>query len=139
MDDLETPLWPQAWVRALLPTAILACLEAEDLHGYAIGQALGRLGFGVPKGGSLYPALARLEEAGFVSTEWLPGPSGPARRIYSLTAAGARELEAARVALHDVSGSLGASPAPSTGSAPKAASSELLRGAAANAGGGAPN
>jgi PadR family transcriptional regulator PadR len=112
MDDLETPLWPQAWVRALMPTAILACLEAEDLHGYAIGQALGALGFGIPRGGSLYPALARLDEAGFVSTQWRTGPSGPARRIYSLTDAGGRELAAARAALHNVSASLGASPAP---------------------------
>lgn len=93
-----------------MPTAILACLESEDLHGYAIGQALGDLGFGVPKGGSLYPALARLDEAGFVSTRWLPGPSGPARRTYSLSPAGMRELAAARAALHDAAGALGAGP-----------------------------
>lgn len=109
MTDLGTPEWPQAWVRALLPTAVLACLESEDLHGYAIGQSLGARGFGVPKGGSLYPALGRLEDAGFVSTQWLPGPSGPARRSYSITDAGRRELAAARTALHDVAVSLGAS------------------------------
>lgn len=80
------------WTRALMPTAILACLTSDPLHGYAIAQALGQRGFGIPKGGSLYPALGRLEDAGLIVAEWVPGPSGPARRQYSLTSRGRMQL-----------------------------------------------
>ncbi|WP_376707678.1 PadR family transcriptional regulator [Nocardioides alcanivorans] len=92
-------VFPGPWVRALLPTAVLACVDAGPLHGYAIAQALGELGFGVPKGGSLYPALARLEEDGALEAAWVPGPSGPARREYTLTAQGYERLEGERALL----------------------------------------
>jgi len=87
------------WVRALLPTAVLACVSGRPLHGYAIAQALGTLGLGVPKGGSLYPALARLEEDGALDAVWVPGPSGPARREYTLTTHGRERLERERALL----------------------------------------
>ncbi len=93
------PVFPGPWVRALLPTAVLACVDAGPLHGYAIAQALGALGLGVPKGGSLYPALARLEEDGALEAVWVPGPSGPARREYTLTARGRERLERERALL----------------------------------------
>lgn len=108
--------WPATWVRALLPSAILACLEQAPLHGYAIGQALGHRGFGVPKGGSLYPALARLEESAMVRTQWVPGPSGPARRLYSLTARGRAQLDEDRRRLAALSASLSSDAHPTTAS-----------------------
>ncbi|UEJ84268.1 PadR family transcriptional regulator [Brachybacterium halotolerans subsp. kimchii] len=97
--DATPPRWPATWVRAILPLAILVSLEERPLHGYAIAQSLGELGFGVPKGGSLYPALARLEEAGEVEAQWVPGPSGPARREYTLTASGRDHLAVQRTQL----------------------------------------
>ena len=84
--------WPAAWARAMLPTAILACLRAEPLHGYAIAQALARRGFGTPRGGSLYPVLARLEEAGAVTARWGEGAGGPGRKTYALTETGRERL-----------------------------------------------
>ncbi|MFE5775977.1 PadR family transcriptional regulator [Brachybacterium sp. NPDC056505] len=95
-SDAAQPRWPATWVRALLPLAILVSLEERPLHGYAIAQSVGALGFGAPKGGSLYPALARLEEAGTIHAQWVPGPSGPARREYTLTASGHDRLAAER-------------------------------------------
>ncbi|WP_152352420.1 PadR family transcriptional regulator [Brachybacterium subflavum] len=95
-SDTAQPRWPATWVRALLPLAILVSLEERPLHGYAIAQSVGALGFGIPKGGSLYPALARLEEAGTIHAQWVPGPSGPARREYTLTASGHDRLAAER-------------------------------------------
>ncbi|MCG7310358.1 PadR family transcriptional regulator [Brachybacterium sp. ACRRE] len=111
MSDLPTldaahPRWPATWVRALLPLAILVSLEERPLHGYAIAQSVGALGFGVPRGGSLYPALARLEEAGTIVAQWVPGPSGPARREYTLTASGRERLAAERSQLTDLSSAL---------------------------------
>lgn len=80
--------WPSAWVRAALEPAILGALMGGPLHGYGIAQALAARGFGTLRGGSLYPVLARLEEAGHVSTRWVEGQGGPGRKDYALTDAG---------------------------------------------------
>lgn len=87
----DTGAWPATWVRAALDLAILSVLQDEALHGYGIAAALEAAGMGRPKGGSLYPALARLEQAGFLEAGWLPGDSGPGRKAYTLTLAGRDE------------------------------------------------
>lgn len=104
--------WPGGWVRALLPTAILACLEQQPLHGYAIAQALGKLGLGIPRGGALYPVLTRLEDSGEVDAEWTPGTSGPPRRQYTLTSRGAERLGKDRLGLEAMAAAI----SPTTGS-----------------------
>src|SRR5690349_215493 len=84
------------WVRAALDLAVLASLTEAPLHGYGIAQSLEAAGFGLLKGGSLYPVLGRLEEAGDVEAAWVEGQGGPGRREYALTRTGrvrlAREL-----------------------------------------------
>lgn len=102
--------YPQALVRATLPLAILACLETTPAHGYGLAQRLEQWGYGKLKGGSLYPALSKLEEAGFVTTSWAQGENGPARRLYDLTGAGHRHLEAERTQLAELAQQLGALP-----------------------------
>jgi len=92
MDDVD-PLWPLAWTRAALGTAVLACLEDQDLHGYAIAEHLAQRGFGRPKGGSLYPLLGALEDAGAVEATWIQGEKGPGRRSYAITSAGRNRLD----------------------------------------------
>ncbi|MDO4240193.1 PadR family transcriptional regulator [Micrococcus sp.] len=91
-DDGPAPAaarpWPSAWVRAALELAILGALTAGPLHGYGIAQTLAARGFGTLRGGSLYPVLARLEEAGHVTTRWVEGQGGPGRKDYALTDAG---------------------------------------------------
>lgn len=123
MDNLappsdDDPLWPATWIRALLPSAVLACLELTVLHGYGIAQALHARGFGTPRGGSLYPVLGRLEEAGAITAEWVPGPSGPARRQYTLTAAGRAQLDRDRASLAALGNAL-ATPFGHLGAAPE--------------------
>ncbi|MGO0576045.1 PadR family transcriptional regulator [Ornithinimicrobium panacihumi] len=88
-----TSTWPTLWVRASLDLAILGSLRGGPLHGYAVAQALQARGFGLLRGGSLYPALNRLQEAGYVRATWQPGESGPGRRDYALTGAGTACLE----------------------------------------------
>lgn len=90
MTDPAT--WPAPWVRAALDLAVLASLTERALHGYAIGQVLAAHGFGLLKGGSLYPVLGRLEEAGDVEAAWVEGQGGPGRREYALTARGRERL-----------------------------------------------
>ncbi|MDO5711986.1 MAG: PadR family transcriptional regulator [Micrococcales bacterium] len=48
-------------------------------------------GFGVVKGGTLYPLLSRFETAGWVQIEWRAGDGRPGRKYYTLTEAGVAE------------------------------------------------
>jgi PadR family transcriptional regulator, regulatory protein PadR len=66
-----------------------------NLHGYAIMTAIheiSRDGLRVEEG-SLYPALHRLEESGYLRAEWTTKPTGRRARIYELTATGKRQLQ----------------------------------------------
>ena len=49
--------------------------------------------------GSLYPALHRMEEAGWIRAEWIKKDTGRRARVYELTAAGKKQLGLERVAL----------------------------------------
>jgi transcriptional regulator len=66
------------------------------LHGYAIMSAIKDASGEVlaAEEGSLYPALHRMEEAGWVRSEWIKKDSGRRARIYELTAAGRKQLAA---------------------------------------------
>jgi PadR family transcriptional regulator PadR len=76
---------------------LLASLEGEPRHGYAIMEAL-RAGSGgqidLPTG-TIYPALRRLEQAGLIRGTWSEA-GGRRRRVYDLTPAGRRMLAAER-------------------------------------------
>jgi len=63
-------------------------------HGYAIMSAIKDFSGDVlsAEEGSLYPALHRMEEAGWVRSEWIKKESGRRARIYELTAAGKKQL-----------------------------------------------
>jgi PadR family transcriptional regulator, regulatory protein PadR len=76
-----------------LDALLLAVLEGGELHGYAIIEALRARSQGVldlPTG-TIYPALRRLERAGYVDSAWST-VNGRERRTYRLTAAGRRTL-----------------------------------------------
>ncbi len=80
-------------LRGHLDGMILSVLEAEPLHGYAVMEALQQRSGGeldLPTG-TLYPALRRLERAGYLRSEWST-VGGRRRRTYRLTAAGKRML-----------------------------------------------
>ncbi|HCN39614.1 MAG TPA: PadR family transcriptional regulator [Rothia sp.] len=94
-------------LRALLPTGILTCLETGHLHDYGIAARLEELGFDRLKGGSLYPALSRLEEAGAVTARWVEGSGVPARREYSITPKGRARLAQERASLSSLTLALG--------------------------------
>ena len=66
------------------------------LHGYAIMTAIKDRSGEVLRAeeGSLYPALHRMEEAGWIRAEWIAKDSGRRARIYELTAAGKKQLAA---------------------------------------------
>jgi PadR family transcriptional regulator, regulatory protein PadR len=66
------------------------------LHGYAIMSAVRGASDDVLRveEGSLYPALHRMEEAGWIRAEWITKDTGRRARIYELTAAGKKQLAA---------------------------------------------
>lgn len=84
-------------LRGHLDPMILAVVEHEPLHGYAIMEALlARSGGEVDlPTGTLYPALRRLERAGYLASEWST-VGGRRRRTYQLTSAGQKMLAAGR-------------------------------------------
>lgn len=86
---------------------LLAVLESEPLHGYAIMEALRVRSGGhvdLPTG-TLYPALHRLERAGLVQASW-SAEHGRRRRVYELTPAGRRALAVERSSWRDFSGAV---------------------------------
>src|SRR5215813_4270347 len=64
------------------------------LHGYAIMSAISAMSDDVLRveEGSLYPALHRMEEAGWIRAEWINKENGRRARIYELTNAGRKQL-----------------------------------------------
>lgn len=89
--------WPTEWLRGALEVCALAVIARGETYGYAIASELAGAGLGVVKGGTLYPLLARFEQAGLVRVEWRAGESGPGRKYYALSEAGLQELQRRRV------------------------------------------
>lgn len=74
--------------RSVLPLAILRLLADGSAHGYALTASLAKMGFGTVRGGSLYPLLRSMEEAGLIDSEWQGPSAGPARKVFSISEAG---------------------------------------------------
>jgi PadR family transcriptional regulator, regulatory protein PadR len=72
----------------LLATSLLAFLRDWNAHGYELAQRLAEAGLPPFDVGTIYRTLRQLEKAGLVSSLWDTSESGPAKRTYSLTAAG---------------------------------------------------
>lgn len=74
---------------------VLAILADAPCHGYAIAREIERRSgaeLGVQEG-ALYPNLRTLEQNGLIAGAWDTTESGPARKVYTLTVEGQRELE----------------------------------------------
>ncbi|MFE0028062.1 helix-turn-helix transcriptional regulator [Amycolatopsis sp. NPDC059021] len=89
-------------LRGHLDALLLAVLDGRRLHGYAIIEALQLRSEGaldLPTG-TVYPALRRLERAGYLASEW-DVVSGRKRRTYRLTRSGQQALAAERAEWHE--------------------------------------
>jgi PadR family transcriptional regulator, regulatory protein PadR len=79
-----------------LPLLVLKILHRRGpLHGYGITLHIERMSDEVLRveEGSLYPALHRMEEAGWIKARWTTTATGRRARVYDLTAAGRAQLE----------------------------------------------
>jgi PadR family transcriptional regulator len=79
-----------------LDLLILKAVAVEPVHGYAIAQRLEQVSRGVVQvpEGSLYPALHRLENRGFLAADWKRTDTGREAKFYRLTRKGRKQLEA---------------------------------------------
>lgn len=77
-----------------LDMLVLRTLSLGSLHGYAIAQHIQRVSNEVLRveQGSLYPALERLQRAGWVKSKWGKSPTGRRARYYTLTKSGRKQL-----------------------------------------------
>ena len=81
-------------VQGTLDMLILKTLALEPMHGWGIAQRIQQISQDVLQvgQGSLYPALYRMEEAGWIRAEWIKKDSRRRARVYELTAAGKKQL-----------------------------------------------
>lgn len=77
-----------------LDMLVLQILSLEPAHGYGIAQRLQQISQDAVQvnQGSLYPALHRLEQKGWLRAEWKASETGREAKFYSLTAAGRKQL-----------------------------------------------
>jgi PadR family transcriptional regulator, regulatory protein PadR len=83
-------------LQGTLGMLILKSLIAQDLHGYSIArwiEEVTKQSLAIEEG-SLYPALRRLEDRGFIESEWTLSDTSRRVRVYSLTRLGRTQLRA---------------------------------------------
>ncbi len=86
---------PADLVQGTLDLLLLKILALEPLHAWAVSQRLKQVSGEVLQvsDGSLYPALHKLEQEGWITAEWKVTENGRRAKFYSLTRPGRRALE----------------------------------------------
>lgn len=85
-------------LKGVLSLLLLHLLAEQESYGYQVAQRLQAAGFADVLEGTVYPALARLEREGRLTTRLVSSSSGPARKYYRLTPAGHEALATGRAA-----------------------------------------
>jgi transcriptional regulator len=82
-------------LQGTLDLLILKALSLREMHGLAIARRIEQVTRGAfaVKPGSLFPALHRMEEAGWLTSSWGESDTNRRARYYQLTAAGRRQLK----------------------------------------------
>jgi PadR family transcriptional regulator len=101
---------PSELVQGTLDMLVLKILALEPLNGWAISLRLKQISgdvLGVSVG-SLYPALHKLEQRGWISAQWQSSGNNRRARYYSLTRLGQKHLEKEAAAWHRLSAAISA-------------------------------
>jgi PadR family transcriptional regulator, regulatory protein PadR len=85
---------PSDFVQGTLDVLLLKMLTLEPMHGWAISERLKQVSGGVLQvsEGSLYPALHKLEQEGWITAKWQPTEAKKRAKFYSLTPVGRKVL-----------------------------------------------
>jgi len=86
---------PSGLVQGTLDMLLLKILALEPMNGFAVSQRLKQVSGNVLQAseGSLYPALHKLEQEGWITAQWRTSERGRRAKYYSLTRLGRRQLE----------------------------------------------
>src|SRR5215831_14425314 len=95
-------------VQGTLDILILRTLALEPRHGWAIAKRIQQVSREVlqVQQGSLYPALHRLEQQGWIAAEWRETETGRQAKFYTLTRAGRAHLQRERAQWERLSGAI---------------------------------
>jgi len=96
-------------IQGTLDLLILKTLVREPVHGWGIAKRIEQLSDDVLSvgQGSLYPALHRLEQQGWISAKWRATETGREAKFYQLTRAGAAQLKKELAEWHRLSNAIG--------------------------------
>jgi PadR family transcriptional regulator PadR len=86
---------PQALIQGTLDLLLLKMLALDSMSGWAISQRLKEISRDALQvsDGSLYPALHKLEQEGWITAEWRQSENNRRAKFYSLTRAGRKQLQ----------------------------------------------
>ena len=89
-----TPANKRDLLPGTLEMLILASISVQSMHGYGIAQHIQRLSREVLRveEGSLYPALQRMRQKGWIKAQWGQTPNNQRARYYTITTLGQRQL-----------------------------------------------
>ena len=97
-------------LQGALPLLVLKVLVRRGpMHGYAMSTHIEGMSGDLLRvmEGSLYPALHRMEESGWIKARWAKTEHGRRARVYDVTPAGRRQLEAEEERWHMITGAIG--------------------------------
>jgi DNA-binding PadR family transcriptional regulator len=75
-----------------METCVLVLLCDADDHGYSLAEQLAGFGIGDVNASTLYRVMRKMEDHGWVRSEWEDGGKGPQRRVYTITDSGRAAL-----------------------------------------------
>jgi PadR family transcriptional regulator, regulatory protein PadR len=93
-------------LKGVLPLLLLRLIGDSEDYGYSVVLRLHELGLAELNEGTVYPALSRLEARGLLRSRLAPSSSGPARKYYGITPAGAEELTRGASAWESLAGTV---------------------------------
>jgi PadR family transcriptional regulator PadR len=99
---------PADLVQGTLDLLLLKIVALEPLNGWSISQRLRQISGDIlhVSDGSLYPALHKLEQEGWIRAEWRQSENNRRAKFYSLTPRGQRQLTKEQAAWHRLSGAI---------------------------------
>ena len=103
MTDLK---WLSQIKRGLLELCILNLVHRNPMYGYQIVKRLSAAPGLIAGTGTVYPLLSRLKREGFLNSVLEESPQGPARRTYSLSPAGRRQMRSLNEAWREIAESI---------------------------------
>ena len=97
------------FLQGTLDLLVLRTLASGPLHGWGVAKRIEATSGNVLQvtQGALYPALHRLEQQGWIKSQWRPTPTGRDAKFYALTRAGQGQLEAELEHWRRLSGAVG--------------------------------